>query len=105
MGRLIFRGGVRVDFEDRTLTHLYNVILAKLRRGESLHFTWKDDISAGDGRTTIWIHPGTSFVCKFSGPPVEVNPLWLDELMTSAHSVSGLTITPEPPHPTPAGRD
>ena len=57
MGKFIYDAIVKVDFEDRLLAHLQLVIGAKMRRGESFHFTWKDDPSIGDGRTTVWIHP------------------------------------------------
>lgn len=67
MGKFQYDGMVKVDFEDRVLAHLQVVIGAKIRRGESFHFSWKDDTSIGDGRTTIWIHPGASMVYKFYG--------------------------------------
>ncbi len=57
MGKLTYEGTVKVDFDDRTLAHLQLVIGTKLRRGEPFHFTWRDDVSIGDGRTTIWVHP------------------------------------------------
>ena len=43
------------------------VINSKLRRGEQFQFTWKDDSSIGDGRTTIWVHPHCSIAYKFYG--------------------------------------
>ena len=67
MGKFIYDSMVKVDFEDRLLAHLQLVIGAKLRRGESFHFTWKDDTSIGDGRTVVWIHPRVSLVYKFYG--------------------------------------
>ena len=60
MGKLIYEGTVHVDFDDRVLAHLQLVIGSELRRGEAFHFSWRDDISVGDGRTTIWVHPRCS---------------------------------------------
>ncbi|KTS55178.1 ATP-dependent DNA ligase, partial [Microbacterium testaceum] len=45
MGKFIYEGGVRNEFEDRLLAHLQVVIGNKLRRGEPFYFVWKDDIS------------------------------------------------------------
>nr|BFF11985.1 hypothetical protein GCM10025699_32880 [Microbacterium flavescens] len=67
MGKFIYDGNVRVDFDDRTLAHLQLVIGTKLRRGEPFHFTWKDDTSIGNGRTTVWVHPRCTLVYKYYG--------------------------------------
>lgn len=65
MGKLIYEGGPKAEIEDRALTHLQLVITAKLRRGEPFSFTWKEDVSLGGGRTTVWIHAGSSLVFKY----------------------------------------
>ncbi len=67
MGRFTYQSTVKADFEDRLLAHLQSVIMAKVRRGESFTFTWKDDMSTGGGRTTVYIHPHASMVFKYSG--------------------------------------
>ncbi|MET0734256.1 MAG: ATP-dependent DNA ligase [Microbacterium sp.] len=98
MGKFIYEGTVKVDFDDRVLTHLMVVIATKLRRGEAFHFSWKDDPSIGAGRTTAWIHPASSLVYKFHGsrrPPV--NRAWIEALAYTANSANGLYIVPEPP--------
>ncbi len=106
MGKFIYDSDVKADFEDRLLAHLQAVIMAKVRRGESFTFTWKDDISIGGGRTTVYIHPQSSMVFKFYGgrtPPL--NPGWLHALTYTANSPRGLYIVPEPDsgyRPTPA---
>ena len=103
MGKFIYDGLLKVDFEDRLLAHLQLVIGAKIRRGESFHFTWKDDQSIGDGRTTVWVHPRVSVVYKFYGSkrPV-INRAWVDALMSTANSPTGLYVVPEPPDNAPA---
>ena len=97
MGKFQYDGMVKVDFDDRLLAHLHAVIGAKVRRGESFHFSWKDDASIGDGRTTVWIHPGASMVYKYYGSrrPL-LNRTWVEQLMYNANSASGLYVTPEP---------
>lgn len=98
MGRFTYDSTVKVDFDDRLLAHLQVVIGAKVRRGESFHFTWIDDDSTGDGRTTVWIHPHVPLAYKFFGKRAAViNRQWVEEMMFSANSVSGLHIVPEPP--------
>ena len=98
MGKFTYDGLVKVDFDDRLLAHLQVVIGAKIRRGESFHFTWKDDVSAGSGRTTVWVHPRVSVVYKFYGnKPPAINRAWVDALMSTANSPTGLYTVPEPP--------
>lgn len=98
MGKFIYDGLVKVDFEDRLLLHLQMVIGAKLRRGEAFNFTWKDDSSIGDGRTTVWMHPRSSLVYKFYGSRrPAVNRAWVEALAFTANSPTGLYIVSEPP--------
>ncbi|WP_109210216.1 MULTISPECIES: ATP-dependent DNA ligase [Microbacterium] len=100
MGKLTYENAIKVDFDDRTLAHLQLVIGAKLRRGEPLHFTWRDDISIGGGRTSIWIHPQSTLVYKFYGSrKPQLNPAWIDALAYTANSSTGLYLVPEPPMP------
>lgn len=97
MGKFIYEGTVKVDFDDRMLSHLQIVIGAKLRRGEPFHFTWKDDASIGNGRTTVWVHPQCSLVYKFyGGRTPRINPAWIEALMFVANSPAGLHVVPEP---------
>lgn len=97
MGRFAYDGTVTVDFDDRLLMHLQTVIAAKLRRGESFLFTWVDDDSAGDGRTTIWLHPHTLLTFKYFGKrPAALNRSWMEQLMLTANSAGGLHVLPEP---------
>lgn len=97
MGKLTLDSTLVVEFDDRLLAHLQLVIGAKVRRGESFHFTWKDDPSIGDGRTTVWIHPATPIVYKYFGSrQPSINRAWLESLTLTANSVAGLQIVPEP---------
>ena len=106
MGRFIYEGGPKVEIEDRALTHLQLVMMAKLRRGEPFSFTWKDDTSIGGGRTTVWLHAGSSLVFKFYGSrPPSINRAWVDALAFTANAPSGLYLTPEPQEGTPLNRD
>jgi hypothetical protein len=97
MGKFIYNNTIKVDFEDRLLSHLQVVITTKLRRGESFTFMWKDDVSIGDGRTMVWLYPNASMVFKFYGGRVPaLNGAWLEALSTVANSRTGLYIVPEP---------
>lgn len=98
MGKFIYDGQVRVDFEDRLLAHLQMVITTKLRRSESFSFMWKDDNSIGDGRTVVWLHEHCSLVYKYYGSRTpQLNRAWLEALTYTANSPSGLYVVPEPP--------
>jgi hypothetical protein len=102
MGKLTYDSTVVVDFDDRTLAHLQQVMAAKLRRGEAFFFSWKDDPASGDGRTTLWIHPTISLVFSFHGgrPPL-INRAWIEALMLTANTPQGLQLVPEPERKTP----
>lgn len=97
MGRFTYESTVKVDFEDRALAHLQTVILAKVRRGEAFAFSWKDDMSTGGGRTTVYIHAHSTLVFKFSGTRTpQLSADWLQALTDTANTVSGLYLVPEP---------
>lgn len=98
MGKFLYDGMVNVEFDDRLLSHLQVVIGAKLRRGESFPFTWKDGSHVGDGRTSVWIHPRANITYRFDGGrQASINREWVDHLMYTANSVGGLYVVPEPP--------
>ncbi|WP_350353271.1 ATP-dependent DNA ligase [Microbacterium sp. A8/3-1] len=97
MGNFIYEGGVKTEIEDRALTHLQLVITAKLRRGEPFSFTWREDLSIGGGRTTVWMHASSSLVFKYSsGRQPSINRNWIEALAYTASAPSGLYLVPEP---------
>lgn len=101
MGHLIYdRHTAEVQMEDRLLAHLQIVMIAKLRRQESFAFSWKEPASAGDGRSTVWVHPTVSLRFRYAGSrPPSINPAWLRVLAASADSGTGLQVLPEPEGP------
>lgn len=107
MGKFVYDNAVRADFDDRALAHLQIVIGNKLRRGEPFYFVWKEDVSVGGGRTSVWVNPRSSLLFKFHGGRTpSINREWLDALMNAANSPSGLYLVPEPPEgsmPPPVG--
>lgn len=106
MGKLIYGAPTwALEFDDRTLAHLRVVIMAKLRRAETFSFSWKLDVVAGTGRSSIWLHQGIplQFVF-FGGREPTLNRAWIDALMASANSPAGLELVPEPPVATPPSR-
>ena len=97
MGTLSYDSRFSADFDDRVLAHLQLVIGAKLRRGESFHFSWKNDPSTGHGRTTWWLHPTVPLIYKYSGSRLPtINRYWIEALMASANSAAGLQLVGEP---------
>ncbi|MBT2474239.1 ATP-dependent DNA ligase [Microbacterium sp. ISL-103] len=97
MGKFIYENNMKTEIEDRALTHLQLVITAKLRRGEPFSFTWREDMSVGGGRTTVWIHAGSSLVFKFDGSrQPSINRAWVDALAFTANAPSGLYLVSEP---------
>ena len=97
MGKLIYDSNLVTDFEDRLLAHLQIVIGAKLRRGESFAFGWRDSEGVGNGRTLIWVHPALPLRYKYSGATMPaINREWIELLTTAINSPSGLEALPEP---------
>jgi hypothetical protein len=98
MGKLLYGdSGIEIDFEDRFLTHLQIVIGAKLRRRESFFFSWKDDPSVGDGRSSIWLDASIPLYFKYFGSKVPlINREWIETLTQSSNSGRGLEFVPEP---------
>ena len=97
MGRFIYEGDVKTEIEDRALTHVQLVMTAKLRRGEPFGFSWKEDVSIGGGRTTVWVHGGSALVFKYSGSrQPSINREWIEALAFTANSPSGLYLVREP---------
>ncbi|WP_378148034.1 ATP-dependent DNA ligase [Cnuibacter sp. UC19_7] len=107
MGKFTYDSTLTVDFDDRTLAHLQLVIGAKLRRGESFFFSWKDPVEIGDGRSILWLYPTVPVYFKFSGGRApSINRTWIDALMTTANSPQGLQVIAEPPEqPAEEGAD
>jgi len=98
MGKILYGdSGTEVVFDDRAMAHLQLVIGAKLRRGEGFFFSWKDDLSVGDGRSSVWLSSAIPLYFRYSGSkPVTINREWLEILTLSANSTTGLLFTPEP---------
>jgi len=97
MGKLTYDSTLSADFDDRLLAHLQVVIGAKLRRGESFYFSWRDDPLAGGGRSTIWLQPGISLTFKYFGSRIPaLNREWLEALSLSSNSSTGLQVVLEP---------
>ena len=98
MGKILYGdSGIEVIFDDRAMAHLQLVIGAKLRRNEAFFFSWKDDPSVGDGRSSIWVSASIPLYFRYSGSkPVSINREWLEILTLSANSTAGLQFSGEP---------
>jgi hypothetical protein len=105
MGSLMYGSqAIEINFDDRALMHLQIVITAKLRRKESFVFSWTDAAEVGDGRNSIWLDPSSTLLYKYESSRIPaINREWIDALMNSANSGSGMTYSVEPRTPSPAG--
>lgn len=97
MGILRYGGsndGIPID--DRALAHLKVAIATKLRRNESFTLSWRDPANGEHGRQTIWLHPSIPLRFVFDDPePPQLNVKWIEQLMASANSSGGITLTDE----------
>ncbi len=85
------------EIEDRALAHIELVIMAKLRRRENLSFSLIDQQTSA--RQAVWISPVTTLRFQYDGPMPEINRLWLQDLVDTANSSTGLRLVPEPELP------
>jgi hypothetical protein len=94
MGMLFYGGDTDpTELPDRVLAHVKAVVAAKLRRGESFTLSWRHDLDAPGGRSTIWVHPSIPLRFVFSKPEGETLDLEiLRRFAQAAGSTSGLTI-------------
>lgn len=92
MGTLSYgaeRTQIRVD--DRLLSHLQAVMVAKLRRDESILLT----IPGADdgGPTSVWVHPGHELIFDFDEEvTTKLERELLERLAVSANSSTGLDL-------------
>lgn len=92
MGSLIY-DGQSIQFDDRLLAHLQIVIVQKLGRNEGFLMSWLNALSAGDGRSSIWLDHTIPVRFNFAGSrSPSINRKWLAILNESAASSSGLII-------------
>jgi len=98
MGKILYGdAGTEIVFDDRDMAHLQLVIGAKLRRRESFFFTWREDPSVGDGRSSIWIDAAIPLYFKYYGSKAPtINREWLELLTLSANSAQGMQFMSEP---------
>ncbi len=97
MGTLRYGGSNDgIPIEDRALAHLKVAIATKLRRNESFTLSWRDPENGEHGRETIWLHPSIPLRFVFDDPePPQLNVKWIEQLMMSANSSGGITLTDE----------
>lgn len=81
------------ELDDRTLAHVELVVLAKLRRNES--FALSIDEPKGR-RSTIWVNAASTLRFEFGSEIAEINREWLDLLIDSANTTTGMRVVAEP---------
>jgi hypothetical protein len=98
MGTLFYGDAVSsVEFDDRLLAHLQLAIVTKLRRSESFVFSWDVAAAAGSGSNSVWISPTVGLRFTYPSHTREpINRAWVEALIRTANSVSGLRIVDEP---------
>lgn len=95
MGYLHYDAVATFAFDDRELAHLRAVVMAKLNLKESLVFTWIDK-DEGKQRS-IWLSPAIPIQFEFDSEQTpELNPVWIEQIMTLASSSTGLRWLEEP---------
>ncbi|WP_227497139.1 DUF7882 family protein [Planctomonas psychrotolerans] len=98
MGKMIYGPqGDEIQFDDRLLAHLQVAIITKFRRNECFAFTFVHAMEEGSGRSTIWLHPTVPLRFRYAGTrEAKLNRDWLERLLVSANSTTGLRPVDEP---------
>lgn len=100
MGYLVYDGSTRIEFEDRVLAHLQVVIVNKLRRREAFTMSWREDVSTGSGRNSIWLDASLPLRFHFDGSKTpQLDRDWIELLAESAASSTGLIAVDEDGEP------
>jgi hypothetical protein len=95
VGKLIYNL-TEYPLEDRVLAHLQVIVTMKLRRREVFMVSWRNPLSAGSGRQSVWIDNGVALAFEFEGSKIpSVNREWVEQLATSANTNYGLQLTDE----------
>ncbi|MDN4615312.1 ATP-dependent DNA ligase [Leifsonia sp. F6_8S_P_1B] len=102
MGYLMYDSTTRIDFEDRVLAHIEVAIISKLRRRESFALSWRESSDGGNGRSTVWMDVSIPLRFRYEGSrPPKLDRDWVERLLSSASSSSGLLVTDEDGEPAP----
>jgi hypothetical protein len=101
VGKLIYGTSMSsIEMDDRTLAHLQLAIITKLRRNEQFVLTWDHGTDHGSGHSSIWISPSIPLHFEYSGNKrPTLNREWVEALLLTANSVSGLQLIAEPSTP------
>ncbi|MFC4242685.1 hypothetical protein ACFOYW_04805 [Gryllotalpicola reticulitermitis] len=84
------------ELDDRLLTHLKVAITSKLRQKEGFLLSWVTPSDRGSGRISLWMSPEIPVAYRFAGSkPPELNRVWLDALVRSAHGIRGMMAMSE----------
>ncbi|MDF2561915.1 MAG: hypothetical protein K0R99_3361 [Microbacterium sp.] len=96
IGTIQHGNGDEIHIDDRALAHLKVVIATKLRRNESFTLSWQHPEGDPVGRSTIWLHPAIPLRFTFDESEApQLNTNWIQELMQSASSTSGISLVDE----------
>ena len=105
MGTLYYADGrmIAIPVDDRELAHIKFVMVTKLRRNEPFTFSWDRPDDEGGGRLSVWVSAQIPLAFEFENKePSEMNRVWLDQLLASAATMTGLARIPEPAPDAPA---
>jgi hypothetical protein len=83
--------------DDRLMAHLQVAIASKLRRRECFYLSWIIPADQGGGRNVLWIDNGVPLRFVYDDArPQRINREWLETLVLSANTTTGLIIVEEP---------
>ena len=67
-------------------------MISKLRRGEAFALRLDDE----SGARTVWVSPSSLLVFAYADGRPQINRAWLEALVETANTPTGLRVVPEP---------
>ncbi|HWM34833.1 MAG TPA: hypothetical protein VNR36_11400 [Pseudolysinimonas sp.] len=92
MGQLQYGTTQRVELDDRLLGHIEAAIISKLRRGEAFALR----LDEAGVTATVWVSTGSQLQFTYSGERPTLDRAWLEALVETANTPSGLRLLPAP---------
>ena len=94
MGTLIYGdAGIRIDVADTLLAYVQIVASRKLGMHQGFFLAWKDGLSVGGGRSSVWMSSSVPMVFSYErAVAIRVDPVRVRRMVEDADSAAGLLL-------------
>jgi hypothetical protein len=94
MGTLIYGdASIRIDVADTLLAYVQIVTGRKLVMQQGFFLAWKDGLSVGGGRSSVWMSSSVPMVFSYErANAIRIDPVRVRRMLEEADSASGLSL-------------